>query len=107
MALESAGDLAGFFDLDDFAETAVYRSKAGGPSRCIPVILDQPDEDGSIGETGFVSTAWRAFAQADQFPSKPVRGDTLEIGSQTFEIRIARAQDAGRILEIGLIEAPA
>lgn len=115
MPFETEADLAGFFDPDDFAVEATYRAKVGGVALTVAVNFDEPDDDGSVGEIGVVSTAVSAQVPAFVFGSKPARGDTLTLhnetrltkalGTKTFEIRQARALEAGAVYVLSLVPA--
>lgn len=68
MAVETAADLAGFFDEEEFAEAAVYAPPGGGSSIPCSVIVDrgQGRTPFMAGERGVQSHERMLWAQASQ-----------------------------------------
>jgi hypothetical protein len=99
MAVESAADLAAFFDADEFAVTATWHPSDFSDSQSALVILDSPDEDilGGMGQ----STEYRIQYAAGQLAGLK-RGEELVIGAYSYDVREVRAIDDGQVVEASL-----
>lgn len=82
MAAESAADLLGMFDTADFAVSATWISRDGGPSVSdIPVLFDLPESTilTAGGGPGLQAAAPVARVPASALPGRPVKGDLFAV----------------------------
>jgi len=50
LGVESAADLAAYFDASEFAATAIYREGGKGEEATVTVLLSQPDQVGALDQ---------------------------------------------------------
>jgi len=104
MAVESAADLAAFFDPNEFAETVTWTPKAGGGSSSVDLILDQKAERNDFLTPGVVSEQWAAWVMGSAVPGGvPVMGDSFVAARGTFEVlNDPIADDTGAVFRLVL-----
>jgi len=91
VAVETADDLAAFFDVDEWGETATY-TPAGGQPATVTIVRARAHALAELGAVGVNLPDETAYARASEIAS-PAPGDTLAIGNESY--RIERAdQDA-------------
>jgi len=102
MTVETAEDLAVFFDTGDFGEGATYRP-ASGPDVLVTVIVDQPTR-----EVQLFGGATRAPAVSVQLRvsevAQPRKGDSIVIGGTTYAVRDAERDPLAAIWRVTLGE---
>ena len=85
MAIESAADLAGYFDTDAFGLTAVY-TPSGGSASSIAVILNREfvavDAGGSVGVESFSPVVHCSLSDTPDIG----HDDTFLISSETYTV---------------------
>jgi hypothetical protein len=82
VAVESAADLLGMFDADEFAVTATWISRDGGPGVAdVPVLFDLPESTtfSAGGGPGLRAAAPTARVPASALPGRPVKGDLFAV----------------------------
>jgi hypothetical protein len=93
-AFDDAADA--LFGDDNIAQDVTY-TPAGGSAVTIRAALIRPDRDLDVGVAGLQVPSWRADVRAADLPSGAARGDTLDIGAETFTVRKI-AYDAPRLI---------
>lgn len=84
MAVESAADLAGMFDTDEFALSSTYTPSGGSPST-VAVIVDKDVEFIGVGDSDMADRRTVLTVQNVQVAS-PGAGDTFLIGAVTYTV---------------------
>jgi len=89
MALESATDLAGFFDTGEHGVAASYASESGTPSGVtVNGIFEREPVQALDGFSGAAIEGERiSFACASADISSPAHGDTMVISSVVYTVR--------------------
>jgi len=102
MAIESAADLAGFFDADDFAVAATYTPQ-GGVAVVVNGIFDDQCAGVDVDAEVEVSSETPMFrcASAD-LPSNAQDGDRLVVNDMAYSVR--PLQDDGRGTTVLMLE---
>lgn len=85
MPVESAADLAAFFDTDDFGVSATY-TRGATPST-VTGIFDREYVAADVAEVAFASTEPMFTLRSTQVPSGAIPGDTLTVSGTAFVIR--------------------
>ena len=94
MAVESAADLASFFDLDEFAVPVTWQSAAG--SAQLPAIFDAEHLAVSgLGEVEVSSAAPQIVCRAADLPADAAQGDTVTIDGTSYAVRDIRPDGTG------------
>lgn len=111
MTVESADDLAVFFNEDEFAVAATYLP-AQGVAAAVTVILDRPDADAALGRLGITAHAPTAQIRLDEVPAgSPAPGDHIEVTIEgrrvTFAVVDGSAEITGRVMRLKLNEVDA
>ena len=101
MALESATDLANFFDTDTHGTSVTY-TPAGGSESTINGILNNEFELVDVGDTG-VESSMPVLTCRTSDVSSVAQGDSFVIDSTTYQSVIIRPDGTG-ITEIVLEE---
>lgn len=86
MSVETAADVAGFFDDGDHGSAAKYTLAAGGQAVALDVILSAPHQLVDVGELGMQQVAPSALANVADLPTGYGKGDTVVIGSDTWTV---------------------
>jgi hypothetical protein len=96
MAVESADDLASFFDADDFAEGVLYR--AGGTGREIRVfgLFDSAHVAPGLAGLGADAREITFRCLASAVPAVQ-QGDTLAVGAVVYRVRSVRPDGNGTV----------
>ena len=92
MVVETAADLAGFFETDEFAELATFYPKTGPALENIPVVVSRPVDAGTLGELTFTATQRRVLVRAADVGAI-VRGGRFELAGETYAVDGAPALD--------------
>ena len=100
MAVESAADLAVFFDADAFARAAVYIAKSGVLSN-VTVILDEPVDEAALGARG-VSRRRRSVQLRASEIAEPAAGDVVQLDGAEYQVRSAELDIAGAVWTVQL-----
>lgn len=98
MAIETAEDLAAFFDVGAWGVSATYAPASGGSSS-VTVILDKPVERLEIGALG-VSAARRTILVRASEVATPRRGDAVTVGGETLRVGAATLDLSGKVWEL-------
>jgi hypothetical protein len=89
MPVESAADLLGMFDAEEFGVAATWRAGGTGTATPVTVLLDVPDVD----STGF-GVPVRAGSRVVRVPRAALpalaKGDTLQIGAELLTVAAVR-----------------
>lgn len=102
MPVETAADLAAFFDEAEFAVEAAF-TPAGGSSSTVSVILDEGDSRADPGGAGYVGARRVARVRKSEVATAR-RGDSLEVDGTTYEVGKAMLDQAtGTIWLLDLI----
>lgn len=102
MAVETAADLAAFFDTDEFAVAGTYYPQSG-PSAPVTVILDQGEETISLSTGGTTGRRRIALVRASELPTNAPRdGDTLEVGGEVMLVKKGEADESGSVVTLSL-----
>lgn len=83
MAVETAEDLATFFDTDDFAVAAVITPN-GGAAVTVSILLDEPQEIHGLGIAGIAQANRRVMVRKSEIDD-PTNG-TIAISGVTYRI---------------------
>ena len=94
MAVESADDLAVFFDVDDFGEAATYTPLAGSPST-VNGIFDNPQASRTVTDMMDVTIPAPQFHCRTADVSSAVEGDSLTIRSTSYTVRAVMTDGTG------------
>lgn len=86
MTVETAADLASFYQTDEFAEAAQWTLAAGGGAVTVDVQLSSPDRDAGLGEPAVRLPEVRVSAQVAQLPLGYGAGDSVVIGAETWVV---------------------
>ena len=98
MAVETAADLAVFFDTDDFGVACSYTLAAGGGPTTVNGILEREYVDLSVDVEVDIASSGPAFMCAEtDLPSGYGAGDTLVIDSVTYKAREPQPDGTGVI----------
>ncbi len=86
MPIETATDLASFFNTNEHAETANWTLKGGVKAWPVSVIVDQPDE--AIDVTGVPVRLPERMVQVQlsELPTGYGKGDMLDLGSDFYTV---------------------
>ena len=92
MALETAVDLAAFFDSDAFAVAATYTPAGGGAPQSVDVIFDAtaPKESAGDGELAVVKRR-RLLVRRAQCDTAPAKGSTWLVAGVSYRARAVEA----------------
>lgn len=101
MAVESASDLAAFFDTAAFAVTAEFYP-AAGPSVSVAVILDDADNPAALQSVGVSARQRTATATIAAFGGVTPRGGRLEIGGEIFRIAGVETDPSRQVYTLSL-----
>jgi len=94
MPVESAADLGGFFDIEEFAETAVWTS-AGGP-KSLPVIFDAEHLALAADAAVAISTADpQLMCRAADMPADAAQGDMVTVRGRDYLVSDIRPDGTG------------
>ena len=94
MAVESAADLAAFFDMGEFAVQVSWQSAAG--SAQLPAIFDAEHLAVSgLGEVAVSSAAPQIVCRAADLPADAAQGDTVTVDAATYAVRDIRPDGTG------------
>ena len=106
MAFESSTDFSGFFDTDEFAESATYTPQ-GGSASTISVIFDKPYQSvaldsGTLDVEDIKPTVYCKTSDV----SSVSHGDQLVINSTTYQVAgiESQGQSGGQSLTILYLE---
>jgi hypothetical protein len=104
MPVETAADLAGFFEPGEFGTAASYEPAGGLPPLACVVTLSRPDERSEFGPAGVRVPAVIADVRASEV-ADPREGDTLVAGSVVYRVVAASYADTERsIWRLELVE---
>ena len=94
MAVESAADLAAFFDTAEFAVTATWQT-AGG-SADLPVIFDAEHLAlASLAEVALSTASPQLLCRAADLPAGAAAGDTVTVAGASYVARDIRPDGTG------------
>lgn len=98
MAVESAEDLAAFFDPDEFAQAATYTPSGGSAVDC-DVLINRADRDlGGAFDTRTITEGITISARKAQIVA-PEEGGIFAVGAESFKIvGSPRLDDADRLI---------
>jgi hypothetical protein len=86
MAVESADDLASFFDTEEWASSAVYRAGGTGDPVTVSVVPDLGTRRGDFQDVDVVQDGG-TFRLRKSEVSAPGNGDTLELDGVTYTVQ--------------------
>lgn len=102
MAVETAADLAAFFDTDEFAVAATYYP-AGGAGVAVSVIHDAPYNTFDVAaEAGIARVARRVLLRAGELACDPAPGDVILLAGANRRVMQAAVDDAGSVWSLEL-----
>lgn len=93
MSIESVGDLAAFFDADDFGIEAILTLSIG--KRKINGIFEDPKASRSVTSRMDVNVPDPSFTCRTSDVSEATEGDTLKINLSTYTIRAFATDGTG------------
>jgi hypothetical protein len=93
MAVETATELAIFFDADDFGVTASY-TPSGGSASNVKGIFDNEFFEAGVGEVG-VAIQQPRFVCRTSDVSAAAEGDAITINSVAYTIRVVQPDGTG------------
>lgn len=103
MNVEDAEDLAGFFDTDEFGESATYTPQGGMPVE-VTVIVLRPRETAPLGQVGARGPKRLALLRKSEV-SNPKRDDQLTVAGETLTLRAKPTlDDTGAVWRLDLSE---
>lgn len=103
MPVESASDLAGFFDTGDFAEPGQWTLAAGGAAKAVPVIMDRPDElVGLGGSVGVRMPELTARCAVTDLPAGYGKGDSLAVDAETWRVERVDLDTTRKVATVSL-----
>jgi hypothetical protein len=98
-------DLDEFIDTDDFAVSAIVTPKAGGSSRVVKVIYDDPYLNAQLGEyDADISRPRIMLKESDSVGIK--RGDTVTIDGTIFDVMTEPQADGNGLAMLDLARQP-
>ena len=92
-----AAAISAIFRDRNMAQDALYRAGGSGEPIPVRVIKRAPDRFASFGEGRFVAEAVLIDVQITDV-AQLERGDTIEIGSEVFEVRSDPVRDSERMV---------
>lgn len=88
MPVETAADLAAFFDADEFAAAAVYTPPGGGAAQTVTGLFDLKAPFAPIGEGANAVIRERRFiVPKSAFAPAPAKNGTLVIDGVPYRVR--------------------
>jgi hypothetical protein len=94
MGVESAADLAVFFDLDDFGDAATYTPLVGSPST-VNGIFDEPQASRTVTEMMDVTIPAPQFVCRTSDVASAAEGDSITIRSVAYTVRVVMKDGTG------------
>lgn len=94
MPAEDAADLAGMFDLDDFAVSATWRAGGVGAPVAVPVIRDAPDRVADAFGTPILQATDELRVRVESLPALAA-GDTFTLGAEVLTVQHAERDATG------------
>lgn len=86
MPVESAADLAGFFNSDEFGAAGEWTLAAGVAAHPVTVILSRPAELVDVGEASVQLTIPVARIALADVPQGAGKGDVLKVGTEAWRV---------------------
>lgn len=74
------------FDDSNLGEAATYTPQ-GGSAVAVTVVLARPDKRLDLGVAGINVPSWTADIRVSELPSGARKGDTLDVGADSFIVR--------------------
>lgn len=104
MGVESAADLATFFDEDEFGRAAVYTPAGGGAGIAVVVILDEPQKRDDRGAAGVRVQIRTARIRVALLPDDERRGGMLTLSDtgEAFDVRGINRDISGAVAVLNL-----
>lgn len=99
MPAEDAADLAGMFDPDDFAVSAIWRAGGIGSPVSVPVIRDAPDQVASAFDTPILQATDQLRVRVDSLPALAA-GDTFTLGAEVLTVQHAEREATGALWRV-------
>lgn len=93
MAVETATELAIFFDADDFGVTASY-TPSGGSASNVKGIFDNEFFEAAVGDVGVAIQQPRFLCRTSDI-SAAAEGDAITINSVAYTIRVVQPDGTG------------
>jgi len=88
MAVESAADLASFFNADEHGEAGLWSAAGAWDPSAVTVVMDRPDRSADLGGIDVVARRPTALVQLVELPATAGQGDRLVITAtgENFEV---------------------
>ena len=99
MAVETAAELAAFFDTDGFALAATYKAGGVGTGTAVSVIRDTPTRFEAFDNARLRSDSAVFLARAADMPAAAA-GDTLTIGAAVYRVQAIERDIEGAVLTL-------
>lgn len=96
MAVESADDLASFFDADEFGTPALYRAGGTGSPRQVVGLFDAAYSAPGLAGLGAEAREIVFRCLASELPAAQ-QGDTLAVAGVVYRVRSARPDGNGTV----------
>lgn len=93
MAVETATELAVFFETDDFGVAATY-TPSGGSSSTVNGIFDNEFFEAGLGEVGVAFQQPRFVCRTSDLPNA-AEGDAIVINTVAYTIRVVQPDGTG------------
>lgn len=98
MPVESASDLAAFFNADEFGQAASYTPPGGGGATACTVLIDAADREVDMAQGRGLLEARVLDVRAAEIAA-PAKGGTFTVGAQTLTvIEHPQARDPDRLI---------
>jgi voltage-gated potassium channel Kch len=94
VAIETADDLAAFFEIDDFGDAATYTPLAGA-AVAVSGIFDAPQASRTITDMMDITAPQPQFVCRTSDMPNAAEGDTLIVRSATYTVRAVMTDGTG------------
>ena len=101
MGVESASDLAAFFDADEHGVAAVW-TLAGGGDTAVSVIMARPYEAVDLAGLSVQMDQPVAMLPAASLPAGAARGDTITVGADSWTVGPIDLDDSRAVARVML-----
>jgi hypothetical protein len=99
MSAEESADLAGMFDVDDFAVSAIWRAGGVGAPLAVPVIRDAPNRVADAFGTPILQATNELRVRVESLPALAA-GDTFTIGTEILTVQHAEREATGALWRV-------